>query len=118
VLHREFPIGASIPGPLRVTIRGDSATVQGKISFQGQPAPGAQVYLIPETEGGPGLKFGFGDQEGHYEIEGVPPGDYRIRAWTAAPAAKEILSGGGDKVTLQPSEQQTVALEATAVEQR
>jgi hypothetical protein len=118
VLHGEFPIGASIPGPLRVTIRGDSATVQGKISFQGQPAPGAQVYLIPETEGGLGLKFGFGDQEGHYEIKGVPPGDYRIRAWTAAPAAKEILSGGGDKVTLQPSEQQTVALEATAVEQR
>ncbi len=45
VLQGEFPIGGAA-GELHVTIRGDSATVQGQVTFQGQPAPGAQIYLI------------------------------------------------------------------------
>jgi hypothetical protein len=116
VLHSEFPISGSSPGELHVTIRGDSATVQGQVTFQGQPAQGAQIYLIPTD--GAGTKFGFGDQDGHYEIKGVPPGDYRIHAWTMPPTDKEILAGSGETLTLQPGDQQTVALEATAVEQR
>jgi Carboxypeptidase regulatory-like domain len=112
VLHGEFAVGSAV-GELHVTIRGDSATVQGQVTFQGQPVMGAQVYLIPTTEG-ESPKFGFGDQEGHYEIKGVPPGDYRIRAWTGPPTAKEIMSGAGDTLTLQASEQRTMALEATA----
>ncbi len=117
VLHSEFPIG-SAAGELHVTIRGDSATVQGQVTFQGQPAQGAQVYLIPASGDGAGLKTGFGDPEGHYEIRGVPPGDYRMRAWTSSPTMKEILSGSGETLTLQPSEQRTVAVEATASEQK
>jgi hypothetical protein len=117
VLHGEFAIGGSTPGELHLTIRGDSATVQGQVTFQGQPALGAQVYLTPKTEGGAGLKFGFAGPEGHYQITGVPPGDYRIQAWTKPPTAKEILSGAGETLTLEPSEQRTMALEAAASEQ-
>jgi hypothetical protein len=117
VLHAEFPVGRSTLGPLQLTIRGDSATVQGQVTFQGKPALGAQVYLIPKTDGGAGLKFAFADREGHYKITGVPPGDYRIQAWTGPPAGKEILSGSGETLTLQASEQRTVALEASASEQ-
>ncbi len=118
VLHGEFPIGGSSTGELHLTIRGDSASVQGQVTFQGQPAQGAQIYLIPATRDGAGPKLGFGDQDGHYEIKGVPPGDYRIHAWTGPPGAKELLSGAGETLTLQPGDQQTIALEATAVEQR
>lgn len=117
VLHGEFPIEGAA-SELHITIRGDSATVQGQVTFQGQPALGAQVYLIPTSDDGPGLKFGFADPQGHYEITGVSPGDYRIKAWTAAPAAQEILSGSGETLTLQPSEQRTVAIEAVASEQK
>lgn len=118
VLHGEFPIGGSAAGELTVTIRGDSSTVQGQVTFQGQPAPGAQVYLIPASGDGAGLKTGFGDPEGHYQIAGVPPGDYRIQAWTGSPKAKEILSGTGESLTLQPSEQRTMAIAAIAPEQK
>ncbi len=117
VLRGEFPIG-SAAAELHLTIRGDSATVQGQVTFQGQPAPGAQIYLIPTTDGGTGVKLGFGGPEGHYEIKGVPPGDYRIQAWTGAPTFKEILAGAGETLTLQPSEQRTVALQATAPEHK
>jgi hypothetical protein len=117
VLRGEFTVG-SAAGELHVTIRGDSATVQGQVTFQGQPALGALVYLIPTTDGGAGVKPGFGDQEGHYEIKGIPPGDYRIQAWTSAPTFKEILSGVGEMLTLQPSEQHTVALEAMTPEHK
>src|SRR3984885_7056312 len=115
VLHGEFPIG-SAAGELHVTIRGDSAKVQGQVTFQGQPALGARVYLIPTSDDGAGPKIGFGDPEGHYEITGVPPGDYRIRAWIGPPKASDILSASGDTLTLQPSEQRTVAVEAVAPE--
>jgi hypothetical protein len=117
VLHGEFSIGGAV-GELHVTIRGDSATVQGLVTFQGQPAPGAQIYLISTSGNGAGVKTGFGDPEGHYDITGVPAGDYRIKAWTGSPTFKEILSGGGETLTLQPSEQRTVAVEATASEQK
>jgi hypothetical protein len=113
VLHGEFPLSGSVLGELHVTIRGDSASVQGQVNSAGQPAIGAQVYLIPTSGGGAGLKFGFCDEEGHYTIVGVPPGDYRIRAWKGQPAAKEILAGTGETLTLQPSERRTVTLEAT-----
>jgi len=118
VLHGEFSIGGSTAGELHVTIRGDSASVQGQVTFKGQPAPGAQIYLVPASGEGGEIKASFGGAEGHYEIRGVPPGDYRIRAWTGSPTSKEILSGSGETMTLQPSEQRTVSLEATASEQK
>jgi hypothetical protein len=118
VLHGEFPISGSAAGELHVTIRGDSASIQGQVTFQGNPALGAQVYLIPTTDRGVGLKQGFGGPEGRYEIKGVPPGEYRIKAWMGSPAMKEVLSGSGETLTLQPSEQHTLALEATAREHK
>jgi len=118
VLHGEFAINGSASGELHLTVRGDSATVQGQVTFQGRPAQATQVYLIPASTDEAGPKFGFSDSEGHYEIQGVAPGDYRIKAWIGLPSIKDILSGPGETLTLQPSEQRTVAVEAVASEQK
>jgi hypothetical protein len=115
VLHGEFPIGSE-PGELHVTVRGDSASVEGQVTFQSKPALGAQIYLVPASGDSTGTKFGFGGPEGHYEIKGVPPGDYRIHAWIGAPSTKEQMSDPGQSITLQPREKQTVAIEASAGE--
>jgi hypothetical protein len=56
--------------------------------------------------------LGFTDEEGHYQITGVAPGDYRIRAWVGVPSPKEMFSDAGESVTLEASEQRTMALEA------
>jgi len=110
VLHSEFPAGG-MAGELHVTVKGDSATVEGQVSSQGKPVEGAQVLLIPATNDRAGLKFGYCDEEGKYQITGVAPGEYRIQAWRQSPTAKEILSGSGETLTLQPSEHRAVALE-------
>jgi hypothetical protein len=115
VLHGEFPVGGSAAGELHVTIRGDSATLEGRVTFAGQALIGAPVYLISTTGAGTGIKVGYAGAEGHYKIGGVPPGDYRVRAWAGSPTAKDILSGSGETLTLQPGEHRTVALEATPV---
>ena len=114
VLRGEFPVGAGAGGELHVTIRGDSGSVEGKVTFQGQPALGTQVYLIPARGAGGGLKTGFSDAEGSYHIRGVAPGDYRIQAWRGSPTAADILSGSGEKLTLQPGEHRTLALQAAS----
>jgi hypothetical protein len=115
ILHSEFSIG-SASGEMRITVRGDSATVQGAVTFQGRPAPEAQVYLIPNDGDAAGVKRGFTVTEGRYQIEGVPPGSYRIRAWKGMPPAKELLAGGGDELTVQAREKRTLDLEAVSTQ--
>jgi len=114
VLHGEFPIAGSTGGELHVTIRGDSASVEGRVTLQGQPAAGARVYLMPAAAGAGRLKLGYCDEQGAYRIQGVSPGDYRIQAWTGSPTAAEILSVSGEQLKLYPGEHRTVALEAAS----
>ena len=112
VLKGEFAVHGNAAGELHLTIRGDSATVEGQVSLQGQPATGARVYLIPTNGRETDLRTGFAGEDGHYQVMGVPPGDYRIQAWTGSPTIKEILAKAGDTLSLQPSEHRTLALEA------
>ena len=114
VLHSEFPVAGSAGGELHVTIRGDSASVEGRVTLQGNPAAGAVVYLAPAATGGGGLKPVFCDGQGAYRIQGVSPGDYRIQAWVGSPPAAEILSTSGVHLRLYPGEHRTVALEAAS----
>jgi hypothetical protein len=114
VLHGEFTLSGTSAGELHVTVRGDGATVEGQVTIAGEAAQGAQVYLIPASTEGATLLPGFADDQGHYEIHGVAPGDYRIQAWTGMPSAEQVLSESGQTLTLQASEQRTVALEAKA----
>lgn len=111
VLHGKFPVGESMPGELHITIRGDGAELEGQVTLSGRPAEFAQVYLIPTSDPGAQVKFGFG-AEGHYKIVGVAPGDYKIQAWIGAPTAKDILTGSGETLSVQPGEHRSMALEA------
>ncbi len=116
VLHREFAITGAA-GELHLTVRGDGATLKGKVTFGGQPAMFAQIFLVPAS-GAEGVRIGVSDQEGNYTIPNVPPGDYHAHAWTGQPSAKEVLAALGETLSLQPNDQQTLALEATAPEHK
>jgi hypothetical protein len=111
VLHGEFPVGAG-GGEIHVTVRGDSASVEGKVTVGGQPAVGAMVYLMP-ADGAGSPKFGFCDAEGSYHIQGVAPGDYRILAWRGQPPA-DMQSAAGERLSLGPGEHRTQELEAAS----
>jgi hypothetical protein len=114
VLHGEFPISGVAGLELQVTIRGGSADVEGKVTFRGEPAAEATVYLVPATGAAGGLKSAPCDAEGSYRIEGVAPGDYQIQAWSGPPSAADILSSSGEKLTLQPGERRTHSMEAAS----
>src|SRR5262249_35003990 len=73
VLHGEFAITGSTAGELRIVLRGDSSTLSGQVSFHGQPAPGAMIYLIPANGDPLGIKTGFAAMEGEYKVVGIPP---------------------------------------------
>ena len=117
VLHGEFAIGGRGAGELHIVVRGDSATLSGRVTFQGKPAAGAQIYLIP-TGDSDGFKPGFADQQGHYTVLNVPPGEYRVRAWTGAPTAKDLTASGGDTLTMEASQQRTLDITAVEPEQK
>jgi protocatechuate 3,4-dioxygenase beta subunit len=110
-LHREFRLPASAEGELHVTIRGDSASVAGRVVLQEQPAAGAQIYLIP-SESPEWVKVGVADERGQFRIQGISPGNFQIRAWMGAPSVTDLLSARGELLILQPSENKTVMLEA------
>ena len=61
--------------------------------------------------GGAGLSLA-SIRETNASVNGVPPGDYRILAWTAPPSAPDLLSGAGQTLTLQAGEHRTLSLEA------
>jgi hypothetical protein len=111
ILRGEFPIGGSEPGEMRIVVRGDSATVEGVVAAKGQPAMGASVCLIPSA-GGTGFKCGAGDESGHYVVQGVAPGDYRIAAWYGLPTIEQ-LPGLGSALTVEAGEHRTAPVEAS-----
>lgn len=110
ILNRQFSIGAAA-SELHVTMRGDSATVQGTVTSGGQPALGARVYLFPSANASAGLKQGFAGEDGKFQIQGIPPGEYRVQAWTGTPQLKDISSASSQTVTLEPNENRTLSLE-------
>jgi len=110
VLHGEFRVGGAA-GEMRIVVRGDSASLEGQVTSKGSPAIGASVCLIPR-DGGEELKCGAGDPAGHYQIQGVAPGDYRVAAWYGLPTVEQLQSGLGEALTVEAGEHRTVSLEA------
>jgi Carboxypeptidase regulatory-like domain len=110
-------VGEKIEGELALTIRGDGAAIQGRVMSEGRPLPGASINVIPEGQIlGWTMKTCISDDKGEFRISGIPPGDFRIRAWTDSPSLTDLLAGGGAKFTFQPGENKTVTLEVGGAE--
>ncbi len=112
ILHREFSAGSN-PGEIHIVVRGDGGTVEGQITAKGKAAPMAFISLVPAAGSAGAPLNAFADPAGHYEIPGVPPGDYRILAWTTQPTTAQLSAATGQTLTLQAGEHQTLSLEAT-----
>ncbi len=111
ILKTLFSLGAGSQGEIRLVVKGDSGSLSGQITVSGKPALGSTVYVIPVSGGQP--KFGGGDQTGHYTVTGVPPGEYRVMAWTKPPSTDELRAATGTPITVQPYEQKELSIEAT-----
>ncbi len=85
-------------GSLVIGVSPRGASLDGVISQDQQPFPGATVALVPDPphRGEKRLfKATSTDQFGHFVLQGIPPGDYKVFAWQSvepgAYASSEFL---------------------------
>ena len=72
------------PGSLEILVSPNGANVDGVITKDQQPFPGATVTLIPDPPHRAEkrlFKSTTTDQNGHFVFQGVPPGDFKVFAW-------------------------------------
>jgi hypothetical protein len=72
------------PGLLEVVVSPNGATINGVVSKDQQPFPGATVALVPDPpqRGEMRLfKSATTDPLGHFALQGISPGDYKVFAW-------------------------------------
>jgi protocatechuate 3,4-dioxygenase beta subunit len=72
------------PVSLDIVVSPNGASVDGVISKDQQPFPGAMVALVPDPphRGEKRLfKSITTDQNGHFVLQGLSPGDYKVFAW-------------------------------------
>ena len=72
------------PGLLDILVSPNGARIDGVVSQDQKPFPGASVTLVPDPpHRGEGRLFKSTntDQLGHFVLQGVPPGDYKLFAW-------------------------------------
>jgi len=78
--------GTPIVGTLEVVLSPNVSQIDGVVmDDRHQPAPGVQAVLVPDRnrEHTELFKAATTDQNGHYTIRNVPPGDYKLFAWEA-----------------------------------
>lgn len=102
---------AGAAAELHITMRGDSATIEGSVQRNGEPVMGAQIYVFLKSGSASRPKFGFSDRQGHFEVRGIPPGECRIEAYQGGPTMGAVDASAGESMTLQPNEHRTVTLE-------
>jgi protocatechuate 3,4-dioxygenase beta subunit len=72
------------PGLLDILVSPNGARIDGVVSKDQQPFQGASVTLVPDPphRGEKRLfKSTTTDQLGHFILQGIPPGDYKLFAW-------------------------------------
>jgi hypothetical protein len=87
-------VGTDPVGPIDVVIKSDGGTIGGTVfDADRKLAPGKSVVLVPELSRRRNLalfKVAASDEQGHFTIQRVPPGSYKLFAWdNVVPGAYE-----------------------------
>jgi protocatechuate 3,4-dioxygenase beta subunit len=115
-LEDGFTVARGTPSNLEITISSRGARVQGAVAdADGLPAAGVWVVLVPDAAHRAQdrlFKSATTDQYGHYDLRGIPPGDYKLFSWTQAesgswedPEFLKPFEDKGEKITLQEGDQ-------------
>jgi protocatechuate 3,4-dioxygenase beta subunit len=98
-------------GLLDILVSPNGARINGLVSKDGQPFPGASVTLVPDPPHR-GEKRLFQatstDQLGHFVLQGITPGDYKLFAWESIDSEAYLSPD-----FLQPFESRGEAVHAT-----
>lgn len=108
---------------LELAISTKGARVQGSVAdADNLPAVGVWVALVPDEahrHSGRLYKAGFTDQYGHFELRGIPPGNYKLFSWEEAesgswedPEFLGTFEDKGEKIIFEEGDQKTQNLTA------
>jgi hypothetical protein len=78
-----------------------AASVEGKVSYSGEPIDVGTITFIPKSEG---IKTGGIIDNGAYNIEakvGPPPGTHRVEIRWAKPTGKKSKNEFGEEITMR-----------------
>lgn len=133
VLHQPVAIGLGSTVPIEVTVRDDSAEIEGTITGITSTAtvgstpvvgPSAHVYCVPLPDS-PGQFFEVGAaSDGKFDFQSAAPGAYRILAFKNRqpnlpyrdPEAMQAYDAKGQTVRLSPGQKATVQLQIISSE--
>lgn len=111
-LEGGFTVVRGAPAALEITISSHGARVQGAVTdADGLPAVGVWVVLVPDAKYRTQYrlyKTQTTDQYGHFDLRGIPPGEYKLFSW------EEVeLGAWEDPEFLKPFEEKggTIALQ-------
>ena len=95
VLEHGLDLSQSESAPLlEIVVSPKAATIEGVVRHEGKPWAGAWITLLPEPVRserlGWSVRSGNADQNGHFTLKGVPPGEYRLYAWEESPPVFQL----------------------------
>jgi hypothetical protein len=104
-------------GRLEIVLAQDGAQVEGAVSdADGNAISAATVVLIPSSRQWPLFKETTTDQNGRFQFRTVPPGDYKLIAWTDIepgayqdPEFLKEYEGKAELLTLKGNDKKVVA---------
>jgi protocatechuate 3,4-dioxygenase beta subunit len=120
-LEDGFTVVRGAPATLEITVSSHGARVQGAVSdADGLPASGVWVVLVPEAKHREQYrlyKTQTTDQNGRFDLRGIPPGEYKLFSWEEVemgawedPEFLRPFEEKGEKIALQEGDQKTLNL--------
>ena len=124
VLNAPLQLSSNESGQLDILISPNAGQIEGDaVDALGQPAPGSEVVLIPETNRSRTELFRpvTADASGHFVITAIVPGDYKLAAWDAIepyaffdPELMQQADQNGKSVRVTESSKQKVTVSANS----
>ena len=119
-----FDLSGGTAGTLQVTLSMAGAQVDGVVKgAEDKPVHGATVVLVPDSGRYALFKEMRTGDNGSYSFKGVPPGDYKILAWTDIetgvyqdPDFLKRYASKAEKLTLKENDRKTLSLKVIPTE--
>jgi hypothetical protein len=102
------------PARIQVLVSDRAGRIQGAVAVAGASIPGSPVFLWPVAEEARrslgGVRQILADTQGHYEFQGLPPGEYRVLAtFDYSQADLEVFDEARAPIITAVASQSTVA---------
>lgn len=110
-------VGQRYGARIQVLVSNQAGHISGSVTAGGASIPGAPIFLLPLSESSMrslgGIRQFLADANGHFDVGGLPPGDYRVLATFDYAEADADVFQQAQAITINVAASQTKALDVT-----